>query len=72
MTASLLTPNDLDASTPFPVISVAGTPREMGLQHGQKAKKQVLGSIAAYKSIFFDLAGLQVSRGIVCCCASRS
>ncbi|GAA5912654.1 hypothetical protein JCM6882_004702 [Rhodosporidiobolus microsporus] len=47
---------------PFPVISVAGSPREMGVQHGTKAREQVWGSIEAYKSIFQDLAGLSWDR----------
>ncbi|GAA5865216.1 hypothetical protein JCM8547_008317 [Rhodosporidiobolus lusitaniae] len=50
-TRSLLT-------TGFPRITVSGSPREMGLQHGTQARTQVRGSIEAYKSIFLDLAGL--------------
>ncbi|GAA6025232.1 hypothetical protein JCM10207_001411 [Rhodosporidiobolus poonsookiae] len=46
----------------FPVISVAGSPREMGIQHGTKAREQVKGSIEAYKSIFNDLTGLSWDR----------
>ncbi|GAA6053569.1 hypothetical protein JCM3770_005199 [Rhodotorula araucariae] len=51
-------PVEFDVSKPFPVISCSGSPRELGLQHGQQARTQVLGSIGAYKSIFFDLASL--------------
>lgn len=53
-----------DVSKPFPVIRCTGSARERGRQHGQQAKTQVHGSINAYKSIFFDLAGLSVRAGL--------
>ncbi|BGP36155.1 hypothetical protein JCM10449v2_000053 [Rhodotorula kratochvilovae] len=51
-------PVHFDVSQPFPTISCSGSPRELGLQHGQQARTQILSSIGAYKSIFYDLAGL--------------
>jgi hypothetical protein len=52
-----------DAEGAFLEVVCSGSPREMGLAHGQQAASLVQASVEAYKQIFVDLAGFGVSRG---------
>lgn len=46
----------------FPIADVAGTPREIGLQHGSLFTRQIGNSIRCYRDIFHDYAGLEWER----------
>lgn len=47
-----------ESESAYPIVSVAGNSRQIGLQHGRQAQAQIKRAVAAYKAIFKSSAKL--------------